>query len=205
MSLFKQTAMNPKTNKERAKSLICSIVISFISITASQTVDAQQNSISTNILGYVDFFTLNMEVSKSVSQHVSLEAGVKYNPFTFTMSDEYNSMRDKQLSTAIGFRYWPWHVYSGWWVAPKAKWQMFNTGGIVSSKTREGNRLGGGITAGYTYMLNPRFNLELGVGGWMGKEWYTVYDCPECGEILDKGEKFFILPNDIIIGVSYIF
>ena len=82
---------------------------------------------------------------------------------------------------------------------------MFNTGGIVSSKTREGNRAGGGITAGYTYMLNPRFNLELGVGGWMGKEWFTVYDCPVCGEILEKGEKFFILPNDIIIGVSYIF
>ncbi|MBR6416519.1 MAG: DUF3575 domain-containing protein [Bacteroidales bacterium] len=166
---------------------------------------AQRNSVSTNILGYVNFFTLNMELSRSVSQHVSLEGGVKYNPFAFNMGDDETSMRNKQLSLALGGRYWPWHVYSGWWISPKVKWQMFNTGGIISSKTREGDRVGAGITAGYTYMLNPRFNLEMGVGGWLGKEWYTVYDCPVCGEILDKGEKFFILPNDIVIGVSYIF
>lgn len=161
----------------------------------------RKGSISTNVAGYANLFTLNAEGSISMGRHWTLTAGAKYNPFTFGK----DHFRNKQQAYYGGMRYWPWHSYSGWWVAGKLQYQEFSAGGLRRAKTTEGDRVGLGLGAGFAYMVGKHFNVEFGANLWSGMEWFTTYSCPVCGDLEQSGRKFFILPCDIIIGVSYIF
>ena len=161
----------------------------------------RKGSISTNVAGYANLLTLNAEGSISMGRHWTLTAGAKYNPFTFGK----DHFRNKQQAYYGGMRYWPWHSYSGWWLAGKLQYQEFSAGGLRRAKTTEGDRVGLGLGAGFAYMVGKHFNVEFGANLWSGMEWFTTYSCPVCGDLEQSGRKFFILPCDIIIGVSYIF
>ncbi len=163
----------------------------------------QKFTISTNMANYLNFVTMNLEGSYAAAQHWSITAGVKYNPFTFHFGDK--QLQNRQQSYSLGVRYWPWHIYSGWWVAGKLQYQEYNVGGIISDKTEEGDKWGAGFTGGYTYMISSHFNLEFGLGFWGGVKEYTTYSCPSCGLTKESGTKAFIYPNDIIIGITYVF
>ena len=78
-------------------------------------------------------------------------------------------------------------------------------GGIVSRETQEGDRVGIGLYSGYTMMLSRHFNIEFGAGFWTGLDIYRKYSCPVCGLTTDKGRKGFILPDDIMISLVYVF
>ena len=140
-----------------------------------------------------------------MAQHWSITAGVRYNPFTFNEGDADRQIQYRQQSYAIGFRFWPWHTYSGWWMAGKVRYQEYNHGGILSREAEEGDRVGFGLYAGYTYMVSRHFNVEFGVGIWTGMSWYRRYTCPSCGLTVAEGKKWFLLPDDMMISLSYVF
>ena len=167
--------------------------------------EAQTMSVSTNVLDYACLGTLNADVSYSLSRRWSITAGARYNPFTFRKGDPDRQFQMRQQSYSIGARLWPWHTWSGWWFAGKIRYQEYNFGGIRSPETREGDRFGGGLYAGYTYMLSPRFNIEFGLGLWSGLDVYKCYSCPVCGVTLKSGKTRFILPDDIMISFAYVF
>lgn len=175
----------------------------FLLILACGTVNAQKFSVSTNAVGYMNLGTLNAEGSWAFARQWSLTAGARYNPFTFSIAGK--QVQNRQRAFSAGVRFWPWHVYSGWWVAAKAQYQEYNAGGILSEQAEEGDRWGAGVTAGYTYMIHPKLNMEFGAGFWAGRQKYSVYDCTSCGITVENGTKGFILPNDFIIGISYVF
>lgn len=164
---------------------------------------AQAWSLSTNLAAYADFGTMSAEVGYALGRHWNAMAAVRYNPFTFTSDD--GPMQNRQRSLAAGARYWPWHIYSGWWVGGEAQAQEYNRGGIRSPETREGQRYGAGLSGGYAYMLTPWLNLDVGVGFWGGIDRYSVYECPVCGLTLDKGQKTFLLPDRLMLALSFIF
>lgn len=166
---------------------------------------ARRFSLSTNIMDYLNLCTLNMEASYGVAQHWSVNAGVRYNPFTYRIPGKESQMQSRRQSYELGVRMWPWHVYSGWWVAAKAKYQEYNIGGLFSDRTEEGDGYGLGFSAGYSYMLLPSLNLEFGLGFWTGVKKYAVYDCPSCGLTTESGTKGFILPNEILLSLVYVF
>ena len=166
---------------------------------------AQNASLSTNLASYAQLGTLNCEASYAVARHWSLTAGMRYNPFTFSGGVDGGARQLRQRTVSLGTRYWPWHIYSGWWMAAKAQYQEYNFGGIASPQTREGDRVGGGIGAGYTYMLGPHFNIEAGAGIWAGQDWYTLYACPTCGRTLDRGDRRFLMLNEVLLGLTYVF
>ncbi len=163
----------------------------------------QKYSVSTNMAGYLNFLTINAEGSVALHQHWSLAVGAKYNPFSFGNSEQ--KMRNKQQAYYVGARFWPWHTYSGWWIAAKLQYQEYSSGGIISPETEEGDRWGAGLTGGYTYMVSHRLNLEFGLGFWGGVKKYALYDCPVCGLTKESGVRGFLLPNDFIIGITYVF
>ncbi len=167
------------------------------------TAHGQKFTVSTNMAGYLNFATINAEGSYAVAQHWSLTVGAKYNPFSFGVGK--SRVQNRQQSYSLGARFWPWHTYSGWWVAAKLQYQEYNSGGIVSAKTEEGDRWGAGLTGGYTYMVSRHLNLEFGLGFWGGVKKFANYTCPKCGITLEKGIKGFILPNDVIIAITYVF
>ena len=167
--------------------------------------DAQRFSVSTNLVDYVVLGTLNADVSYSLSRRWSITAGARYNPFTFRKGDPEKQFQYKQQSYSVGMRVWPWHIWSGWWFAGKLRYQEYNTGGIISRQTTEGDRMGLGLYSGYTYMVSRHFNVEFGLGLWGGADYYTKYSCPTCGFTMDKGVKGFLLPDDIMISLAYVF
>ncbi len=171
----------------------------------SLTAKAQKVSIETNALEYVNFVTLNAETGLAVGRHGSINAAVRYNPFEFHGGEDHHVMRNRQFTLGLGGRWWPWHIFSGWWLGGKAQYQVYNSGGIISPETRQGQRVGAGISAGYSYLFSPHFNLDFGIGGWAGMDYYTLFDCPVCGVTKEAGKKPFILPNELILGISYIF
>lgn len=164
---------------------------------------AQQWAVSTNVADYANFGTLNIEGSVATGRHWSVTAVAKYNPFMYWKGDEPVSM--KQQLYGAGVRYWPWHVYSGWWAGARAQYQEYNHGGLTSPVTEEGDRYGVGLSGGYSYMLNPHLNLDFGIGFWSGYGRFVRYSCPVCGVTQQRGEKVFILPNDILLSVVYVF
>ena len=176
-----------------------------VALLSGQLCMAQKFSVSTDVLGYADLCTFNVEGSYALSRHWSLVAGARYNPFTFRKGDPEKQFQNRQQSYSAGVRYWPWHVWSGWWFATKLRYQEYNTGGILSRTTKEGDRLGGGIYGGYTHMLTPHLNIEFGVGLWGGYESETRYSCPLCGRLLTFEKGLFIRPDDISISLVYVF
>jgi hypothetical protein len=146
-----------------------------------------------------------MEAAYSLSRRWSLTVGAKYNPFTFRKDEPGREIQLRQRSVSVGARLWPWHTWSGWWFASRAKYQEYNFGGIISRRTDEGDRVGAGVYAGYTYMLGPHFNIEFGMGAWGGLDWYSTYSCQTCGLTTDEGLRWFLLPDDLLISLVYVF
>lgn len=166
---------------------------------------AQKFGLSADLLGYAFFGTLNAEASVSVSQKWSLTASARYNPFTFGKDRPGGQFQFRQQSYALGARMWPWHTGSGWWFAGKVRYQEYNMGGLFLKDTREGDRFGMGLYTGYTHMLGAHFNLEFGIGFWTGVDVYRKYSCPECGALTASGKAGFILPDDAMISIAYVF
>lgn len=164
---------------------------------------SQELAISTNFVDYANMGTLNLEASYGVAKNWSLTASAKYNPFSYRVDGD--ELRSRQRAFAAGVRYWPWHIFSGWWLSGTVRYQEYNHGGFSSPLTSEGDRFGLGLAAGYTYMLSSRFNLELGAGVWTGYDVFTTYACPTCGKKLGDGEKFFFFPSDLLLGLTYVF
>lgn len=150
-------------------------------------------AIGANLGGLLSGATVSVEASAGVSRHFSIDAAARYNPW-FEAS--------RQRSVALGTRWWPWYVYSGWWFSGKARYQEFNA---VEDLSTEGDRYGGSISVGYSRLLGKHFNLDIGFGMWGGYESYSVYECETCGAIREQGEKYFLRADEFIIALTYIF
>lgn len=173
----------------------------FLSISAS----AQDWSISTNLVDFVSLGTLNIEGSRAVGRHITTNISARVNPWTFHKGDPGKQMQNRHQSYAAGIRYWPWHIYSGWWFSGMAQYQEYNRGGIISQKTEEGDAFGLSIGGGYSLMVHESLNIDFGLYLWGGQKSYVTFACPACGRITDKGTKWFFLPNELRVAVQYIF
>ena len=154
------------------------IAITIISLfVLSVSAFAQRFSVGTNAVDLLSLGTLEAEASVAVSQHWSFHVGAELNPWTWNAGDQKTQLQSRQNSYWGGARYWPWHVYSGWWWGADARYSVYNVG---------------------------YWNLDLGVGLWGGWTNYTRYACPVCGTRVEEGTKPFILP-DARIAIQLIF
>ena len=156
---------------------------------------AQELSLSTNLADYAAGGTLNIGAAYGVSRHWTLNAQGRYNPYAM----------QRQRTLAAGTRWWPWHMYSGWWMGAGLQWQEYSEAARQGPETSEGDRFGGSLSGGYSAMLGPHINLDFGLGLWGGYSLYTTYACRTCGRRVASGSGVFILPNELILGISYIF
>jgi hypothetical protein len=179
------------------------VILLLLPLLLPQRAFGQEFALSTNALDYAQLGTLNIEAAYGFARHWSVQLGVKYNPFSFESSRGRFQARQRLVRT--GARWWPWHVYSGWWVGARAQWQEYSRGGFESPVTTEGDRFGGGLSAGYAYMLGKHWNLDVGIGAWAGYDRYRSYECMHCGKMRVSGGKYFVLPDDFILSVVYIF
>ena len=190
------------------------LVVFLFMIASAAAAMAQTWAVAANAADMAELGTIGVEGSAAVSQHWSIHAGAKFNPWTFAKKDTFNGLfsepnpdqkQNRKQTYAVGARWWPWNVYSGWWVGGKAQYQEYNRGGIITKTAEEGDAFGAALAGGYSLMLKEHWNLDFGVGLWGGWTKYTTYACPSCGQVVDEGQKWFILPNELILSFVYIF
>ena len=157
-----------------------------ILLCASLQARAQKLSVSTNAADWANFGTANAELSAAVGKGTDCR-------------------QNRVRGAAAGARWWPWNVYSGWWVGARGQWEEYNRGGFRSPRTEEGDAVGAALSAGYSLMLHPNVNIEFGAGLWGGWHRYTVYSCPSCGKIEEQGSGAFILPSDLLVSLVFTF
>jgi hypothetical protein len=113
---------------------------------------------------------------------------------------------NNQITGYAGVKYWPWHVYSGWWLGAKAQFQDFDEAGLWSENLVSGQALGLGLSAGYSIMIGSHVNVDFGVGGWGGRVLkYTAYKDLGGYEVDKVGAKNFIFLDNIMVAFVYIF
>lgn len=174
-------------------------------------------SVSTNVADWCYFITPNVDVQYSIAKNVSLDASAKLNFWTFNDNNPEKRNRQARQEYGLGVRVWPWYVYSGWWFGAKLQYQEYSRRPFNNVyRKEEGEAFGGAVSAGYSLQLSPWLNLDFGVGMWLGGKQYRVYEdsvaCPHCGKRVDKNafsndpsRSFFILPNELMISLMFIF
>ena len=156
-------------------------------------------------MDYLNLGTLNVAGSYGFSRNWSVDLTAKYNPFTYNEGKEGKQMQNRQQAYSLGVRWWPWHLWSGWWMAAGMKYQEYNSGGILSPQTEEGDRVGASVSAGYSLMVHPHVNIDFGFGFWSGWSRFVAYSCPSCGTIEKSGQRIFLLPDNVMISLVYVF
>lgn len=185
---------------------ILTVALACIFLGLSTAAHAQKAAVSINAGELVLAGGIGAEVNYAVAQHWSADMGVRVNPWTFNRANPEKQSQYRHQTYSIGARYWPWYVYSGFWFGAKLQYQEYSRGGFGGRlASEEGDAFGLGAELGYSWMLSHRFNLNFGVGGWGGITDYTSFSCTHCGRILESGRKFFVLPNELIIGLVFVF
>jgi hypothetical protein len=183
------------------------ILVVVIIFSSALNVKAQRVAVSANLADIVNLGTLSGEISVATSRHISLNAGVRYNPWQYG-SQEKGFVQNRKREASLGVRYWPWNIFSSWWFGMRTQVREYNWGGFFGRKvTEEGIAVGAEAAFGYSYMIHSRLNVEFGAGVWSGHKWYTRYDCPRCGTIIseENSHGWFLFPGEVIISLVYIF
>ena len=89
------------------------ILILLTALTSSFQLMSQEKrktrvALSTDVVDWANFATINLEAGVSVHQHFSIQAGAKYNPWEFKTRNLGLQLYNKQTTAYAGFRYWPW-------------------------------------------------------------------------------------------------
>jgi hypothetical protein len=167
---------------------------------------AQHVAIGTNAVDWVNLGTANIEVGLSIGQHFSISTGGRYNPWTFYSKRQDLPMHNNVKVAYAGVRYWPWYVFSGWWVGLKGQYEQFMQGGFWRPMLEEGTAVGAGLSGGYTWMVHKHLNLEFGLGLVGGRYTdYARYKCSDCVDLITSGPRNFLKIDDLVIALVYVF
>lgn len=183
------------------------IVIILLMICAPKVADAQKWAVSTNALSWANLATVNAEGSVSVHKHFTFNTGFTVNPWQMT-TNTYVNLKNRQYGGYVGMKYWPWHVYSEWWVGIKAQYKHFEQVGLLSANLMQGDALGGGLSGGYTFLISEHFNVDLGLGVWGGRliKYREFEGNVELeSKLVDMGPRNFLFLDNVMVSLVYIF
>lgn len=164
-------------------------------------------AVKTNLL-YNLTTTLNLGAELKLSDYLTLDLAVSYNPWEFS-----DNRKLKHILVQPELRYWINEPFNGHFLASHLIYSNFNVGNLdlplgILSGLRDyryrGNAYGFGFSYGYQWMLSPRWNLEATFGfGYMYMD-YTRYKCKTCGKKIEDGDKHYLGPTKAGISLIYI-
>ena len=177
---------------------------------------AQNFTISTNLIDWANFGTINGDVTISVARRLSLGVNAEYNPWTYKFNNGQNWVYNRHRTFGFYGEIWPWYVNAGWAIQVGAQYKEYAEGGIPIFKrnygerwgkipyVEEGDAVGMGAAIKYSRLLSRNWSLEFSGGLWAGWKWYTNYRCPNCGRRLEQGDKFFFGPYNIAVRFVFV-
>lgn len=170
-------------------------------------VHSQTIGIKTNI-PYWGTLTPNLGMEFSLGKKTTFEATGGFNPFTFS---DYKFSKHWLAHTE--FRYWTCEKFNGHFFGIHALATQYNIGGwnipfwhlkSLKEARYQGYGYGAGISYGYQWVLNNRWNLELTLGGGYVHFNYEKFPCTKCGRSLGKDDKNYFGPTKGALAIIYI-
>lgn len=149
---------------------------------------------------------LGLEVPLSRRFSLGVDAGLKSWPRWWVGDTDAvnNPSHWRNFAVVPEARFYPDRVYEGWYVGADLVYTHFNVGNVkfplgLYPQTREhrvqGDFLGVGILAGYSWWLGRHWRVEVQAGvaaGWAG---YGLYRCEHCGEKLEDVSRAAFVPK----------
>jgi hypothetical protein len=194
--------------------LFVSLVLSLSGLHCQQHTDLTKArlpvlGIKTNLLSDMTT-TMNLAGEFRLSDYLTLDLSVGYNPWTFSGNKKF-----KHISVQPELRYWIYEPFNGHYLGARLIYSDYNTGGLnlpldilplrdLKDYRYRGNAYGAGLSYGYQWILSRRWNLEATLGlGYMYLD-YTRYECKACGKRLDEGYKHYFGPTGAGVSLIYI-
>ncbi len=171
-----------------------------------------------NNLAYDALKTPNLSLEFSMGRKWTLDTQVGMNFFFYTQDATSSRYKTKKFSHWLvqpELRYWTCDVFNGWFFGLHAHGGQMNIGGIdvpfvlqkgdgkMKEHRYEGYFWGGGLSAGYQWVLSNRFNIEASLGIGYVHTRYDKYKCTTCGQKQGKGDADYIGPTRAAISIIY--
>lgn len=181
------------------------------------TTASAQLAIKTNLL-YDATTTPNIGIEVGLGKRHTAQIFYGLNPWSFKGGDS----KAKHWLLMPEYRWWTCTVFNGWFFGVHAMGGEFNAGNVnlpipgaffkgdnlqkeLKDYRYEGKYLGGGLTAGYQWILSKHWNIEAELGVGYDHIWYDKYPCAECGTRLEKAETNYIGLTKLGLSILYIF
>ena len=158
-------------------------------------------SISSNIPTWLLLGCANADIHYMIADRWSLQAGVKYNPFTYAAGSERQTHL-RQLTPSLGVRYWFDEAWSRWFLGAKLLASEYSVSYPRGGCFFDGELAGAGVTAGYVCPLSEELSLSLGAGAAVAYHRTTFYGGPVCGRITDRKKGVALFPSDILVSLT---
>lgn len=175
------------------------LLLLFFVVTLTVAARAQFYSLRTNLLGLATT-NLNIEGGVSIHRNWSLHLPVNYNPWVFS-----ENKRLQNVTVEPGIRYWFLESFSQSFIGLQALYSRYHVGGMIGDYRYDGWGVGGGLSYGYSKVLNKRWNIEFEAG--VGVMWadYTKYLCKKCGAPQGDFKKLYVVPTKAAVSLVYLF
>lgn len=178
-----------------------------VTLTLSTTLMAQKIAVKTNLL-YGATTTPNLQLEFRLNKKSTLEIGGGINWFEYSDNKKF-----KNLLVQPEYRYWFCEAFNGHFLGIHAHGAEFNVGHLdvpvgrldtFKDRRYEGYLYGAGVSWGYQWILSPRWNFEVNLGGGYAHIDYTEFCWRECGQELSSGKHNYWGVTRAGISIVYI-
>lgn len=143
-------------------------------------------------LPYAATATFNLALETRLSDRLTLDVPVGYNPWTFAGDKKF-----KHLAVQPELRLWINEPFNGHFLGLHLHYALFNVGELnlplrqlqLADRRYQGDIFGAGISYGYQMILSNCLSLEANVGIGYARLDYQEYDCDVCGRFLGWGSR----------------
>ena len=182
---------------------------------------AQKTALKVNGL-YAATTTPNLQMEFALGKKISLEIGGGINPFVLKREqvskiEGVEIARESKLKHWLAqpeLRYWPCEAFNGHFFGLHLHGAQFNLGGVdiplgrlkqLKDERYQGYLYGAGISWGYQWVLSPRWNFEMSVGGGYARVHYEKFPCTTCGNKLSEDDYNYFGVTKAALSLIYFF
>ena len=179
---------------------------------------SQKIAIKNNLV-YDALLTPNLSLAFSLGEKWTLDTQVGMNFFFYendATASGYKSNKWSHWLVQPEIRYWTCERFNGWFWGLHAHGGQMNVGGInipfilqnkhkeMKDHRYEGYFYGGGISAGYHWILSTRFSLEAALGIGYAHVKYDKFRCTTCGQKVGREGADYFGPTRTSLSIIYI-
>lgn len=173
--------------------LFAATALCLAALMAAPQSGAQEVALKTNLLDDA-FLNVNLGAEMQFAPRWTADLSGSFN--AWTLSD---GKRWKHRAVQPEARYWFCNTFAGHFVGIEAHGGQYNIGGVdfglnllgtdfgkLKDSRYQGWFVGGGVTYGYSWILNKHWNIEAEIGVGYSYTRFDRYPCAHCGTKLES-------------------